>query len=168
MAEEKSSTNPVWRITRWLLPVYTDEVGGQRVLVYTSFPKAFYFYLVWLPGFLVLGLNQMEVMSDTAVVWWMFGFSLLAYLVIAEDTGPMGFAVMAASVTTFWVLFSNGFFDIFGAQKLKSAAEEQWQETRVKAREYHTSAEDYIREHPTKSILIAAGVGFLFGLIVRR
>ena len=119
MAEK--STNPVWRITRWLLPVYTDEVGGQRVLVYTSFPKAFYFYLIWLPGFLVLGLNQMEVLSDTAVVWWMFGFSLLTYLVIAEDTGPMGFAVLAASVTSFWVLFSGGFFDWLGAQQLKSA-----------------------------------------------
>ncbi len=119
MAEEKK--NSVWRITRWFLPIYTDEVGGQRVLVYTSFPKAFYFYLVWLPGFLVLGLNQMEVLSDTGVVWWMFGFSLLAYLVIAEDTGPMGFAVMAASVTSFWVLLSNGFFDFLGAQKLQAA-----------------------------------------------
>ena len=54
------------------------------------------------------------------------------------------------------------------AQQFREIAGEQWQETRVKAREVHTSTEDYIREHPTKSILVAAGVGFLFGLIVRR
>ena len=122
MADEKS-TNPVWRITRWLLPVYTDEVGGQRVLVYTSFPKAFYFYLVWLPGFLVLTLNHFGVMSDTSVVWSMFGFCVLAYLIIAEDTGPMGFAVLAATGTASWVLFANGAFDFLGAQNLKTALE---------------------------------------------
>ncbi len=120
MAEE-NRTSTVWRITRWLLPVYTDAIGGQRILVYTSFPKAFYFYLVWLPGFFVLGLNQVGMLSDTAVVWWMFGFCLLAYLVIAEDTGPMGFAMMITTVITFGVLFQNGFFDWLGAQKLKSA-----------------------------------------------
>jgi len=120
MAEEKKA-NPVWRITRWLLPVYTDDVGGQRVLVYTSFPKAFYFYLVWLPGFIVLGLNQMEILTDTGLVWWMFGFSLLAYLVIAEDTGPMGFAVMMTSFVAFWVLYSGGYFDFLGARHLEKA-----------------------------------------------
>lgn len=54
------------------------------------------------------------------------------------------------------------------AQRLKSAAEEQWEDTRVRAREAHSNAEDYIRDHPSKSILIAAGVGFVIGLIVRR
>ncbi|MDA0768129.1 MAG: hypothetical protein O3A92_15070, partial [Verrucomicrobia bacterium] len=54
------------------------------------------------------------------------------------------------------------------AQQIREVAGEQWQETRVKARAVHTNTEDYIREHPTKAILIAAGVGFLFGLIVRR
>lgn len=54
------------------------------------------------------------------------------------------------------------------AQQFRSAATEQWQDTRVKAKELHVSAEDYIRENPTKSVLGALGVGFLVGLILRR
>ena len=54
------------------------------------------------------------------------------------------------------------------AQQFKDVAGEQWEETRVKAREVHADFEEYIRQHPTKSVLIAAGVGFLLGLIVRR
>ncbi len=51
---------------------------------------------------------------------------------------------------------------------LRSAAEEQWQDTQVKARELHVSMEDSVRANPTKAVLIAAGVGFLAGLIIRR
>jgi ElaB/YqjD/DUF883 family membrane-anchored ribosome-binding protein len=47
-------------------------------------------------------------------------------------------------------------------------AEGGWEETRVKAREAHADLESYIRANPTKSILIAAGIGFLVGLVVRR
>ncbi len=54
------------------------------------------------------------------------------------------------------------------AQQLKENAAEQWEETRVKAKELHLTAEDYIRENPTKCVLSALGVGFLVGLIVRR
>ncbi|HJM64123.1 MAG: hypothetical protein CMN05_03395 [Roseibacillus sp.] len=54
------------------------------------------------------------------------------------------------------------------AAQFKDAAGEHWEETRVKAREVHADLEDYIRQHPTKSVLVAAGVGFLLGLIVRR
>ena len=54
------------------------------------------------------------------------------------------------------------------AQQLTAAANEQWQDTREKALELHDSLEDYVRKNPTKSILTAAGVGFLVGLIVRR
>ncbi|MEO7100765.1 MAG: DUF883 C-terminal domain-containing protein [Luteolibacter sp.] len=54
------------------------------------------------------------------------------------------------------------------AQHLKESATEQWQDTRVKAKEMHVTAEDYIRENPTKCVLSALGVGFLIGLIVRR
>ncbi|NNC89660.1 MAG: DUF883 family protein [Akkermansiaceae bacterium] len=54
------------------------------------------------------------------------------------------------------------------AQHLKEVAGEQWEGTRVKAREVHSDAEDYIRQHPTKAVLIAAGAGLLLGLIVRR
>jgi len=54
------------------------------------------------------------------------------------------------------------------ASQLKDSANEQWEHTRVKAKEYHTTAEDYIRENPTKSVLCAMGIGFLAGLVMRR
>jgi ElaB/YqjD/DUF883 family membrane-anchored ribosome-binding protein len=50
----------------------------------------------------------------------------------------------------------------------KEVAQQQWDETRVRAKEIHVTAEDYIRQNPTKSVLGAIGVGFLIGLIVRR
>ena len=54
------------------------------------------------------------------------------------------------------------------ATHFKESATEQWNDTRVKAQEMHVSAEDYIREHPTKCVLGAMGVGVLIGLIIRR
>ena len=54
------------------------------------------------------------------------------------------------------------------ASQLKDTAHEQWQDTRVKAKEMHVTAEDYIRQNPTKCVLSALGAGFLIGLIVRR
>lgn len=54
------------------------------------------------------------------------------------------------------------------AHHFKSTATEQWQDTQVKAKELHITAEDYIRQNPTKCVLSAIGVGFLIGLIVRR
>jgi ElaB/YqjD/DUF883 family membrane-anchored ribosome-binding protein len=51
---------------------------------------------------------------------------------------------------------------------LKEKASDQWQETRVKVSEYHNTAEDYIREHPTKCVVGALSLGFIIGLIVRR
>lgn len=54
------------------------------------------------------------------------------------------------------------------AQHLKESANCQWQDTRVKARELQVTAEDYIRQNPTKCVLSALGLGFLIGLIARR
>jgi ElaB/YqjD/DUF883 family membrane-anchored ribosome-binding protein len=54
------------------------------------------------------------------------------------------------------------------AAHFREVAQEQWYDTRDKAREVHTTAESYIREHPTKCVLGALGVGFLIGLIARR
>ncbi|HEX5789642.1 MAG TPA: hypothetical protein VFY13_00750 [Luteolibacter sp.] len=51
---------------------------------------------------------------------------------------------------------------------LKEVAGEQWDTTRAKAKEIHGTAEDYIREHPTRCVLAALGIGFLAGLIMRR
>ena len=54
------------------------------------------------------------------------------------------------------------------AEQLKHTATEQWDHTRVRAKELHGTAEDYIRQNPTKCVLGALGVGFLAGLIMRR
>jgi ElaB/YqjD/DUF883 family membrane-anchored ribosome-binding protein len=54
------------------------------------------------------------------------------------------------------------------AAHVKDVAHQQWDETRVRAREIHVTAEDYIRQNPTTAVLGALGVGFLIGLIVRR
>lgn len=54
------------------------------------------------------------------------------------------------------------------AQQVRESAQQQWDDTRVKAKEIQVTAEDYIRQNPTKAILGALGVGFLVGLITRR
>ena len=54
------------------------------------------------------------------------------------------------------------------AQHMKETANEQWQDTRVKAKELQVTAEDYIRQNPTKCVISALGLGFLIGLVVRR
>lgn len=54
------------------------------------------------------------------------------------------------------------------AHQAKESAQQQWDETSVKAKEIQVTAEDYIRQNPTKAILGALGVGFLVGLITRR
>ncbi len=108
-------------LLHWILPVYATETGGQRVLVYTSFPKAFYFYLVWLPGFVLLALNSLGVLPDTQVIWWMFGFGFVAYLVIAEDTSPLGFVILLLSFITFLVLFHGGYLAWAGVDGLVQA-----------------------------------------------
>ncbi|MDP4847456.1 MAG: hypothetical protein NWR51_09360 [Akkermansiaceae bacterium] len=54
------------------------------------------------------------------------------------------------------------------SQQAKENAQKQWDDTRVKAKEIHVTAEDYIRQNPTKAVLGALGVGFLIGLIARN
>lgn len=54
------------------------------------------------------------------------------------------------------------------AKQLRENACEQWDDTRVKAKEIHVTAEDYIRQNPTQCVLGAVGIGFLIGLLVRR
>jgi ElaB/YqjD/DUF883 family membrane-anchored ribosome-binding protein len=54
------------------------------------------------------------------------------------------------------------------AQHARETAQHQWEETRVKAKEIHVTAEDYIRQNPTKAVLGALGIGFLIGLIARN
>lgn len=54
------------------------------------------------------------------------------------------------------------------ADHLKESAQHQWEDTCDKAKEMQVTAEDYIRQNPTKAVLGAVGVGFLIGLITRR
>jgi ElaB/YqjD/DUF883 family membrane-anchored ribosome-binding protein len=54
------------------------------------------------------------------------------------------------------------------ATVVKQAATEKYEHTRAKAKDAHASSEDYVREHPTKCVLGAFGVGLLIGLLARR
>jgi len=54
------------------------------------------------------------------------------------------------------------------AHHLKETAADQWENTRETAKELQVTAEDYIRQNPTKCVLSALGLGFLIGLMVRR
>ena len=54
------------------------------------------------------------------------------------------------------------------AAHFREVAQEQWTDTRARAREVHSTAEDYVRQNPTKCVLGALGIGFLIGLIARR
>ena len=54
------------------------------------------------------------------------------------------------------------------AQHLKETATDQWENTRETAKDLQLTAEDYIRQNPTKCVISALGLGFLIGLIVRR
>lgn len=52
--------------------------------------------------------------------------------------------------------------------QLRESAAEYYQQGRERAMQWEQSVEDYVREQPMKSVLIAAGVGMLFGILWRR
>jgi len=54
------------------------------------------------------------------------------------------------------------------AHRLQESAADQWRDTRTITKEFHVTAEDYIRQNPTKCVVGALGLGILIGLIVRR
>ena len=53
-------------------------------------------------------------------------------------------------------------------ERLKTAAADRIRGGKERARQMHGSAEDYVRENPTKCVLGALGVGVVIGLIIRR
>jgi ElaB/YqjD/DUF883 family membrane-anchored ribosome-binding protein len=53
-------------------------------------------------------------------------------------------------------------------QQGREKAAEYYQQGREKAVEFEQNLEGYIREQPVKSVLIAAGVGLLLGILWRR
>ena len=54
------------------------------------------------------------------------------------------------------------------ADELRGQAEAAWGDAKVKARTYHEDGEQYVRENPTRALLMAIGAGFVLGLIVRK
>jgi ElaB/YqjD/DUF883 family membrane-anchored ribosome-binding protein len=54
------------------------------------------------------------------------------------------------------------------AAAIKQEAGVKIKQGKVKAKQLHTTAEDYVKENPTKSILGAVGIGVIIGLILRR
>jgi ElaB/YqjD/DUF883 family membrane-anchored ribosome-binding protein len=54
------------------------------------------------------------------------------------------------------------------ARELKERAGVLAGEWKEKAKHLHKDIEEYVREHPTKSVLVAVGVGFVLGLVFRR
>lgn len=54
------------------------------------------------------------------------------------------------------------------AQWLQDSAVEQWSHTCETGRDIQITAEDYIRQNPTKCMFGALGLGILIGLMVRR
>lgn len=54
------------------------------------------------------------------------------------------------------------------ASIVRQRASEGWDDTCDKAKEFHKSGEEYVKAHPTKSVLIALGVGVVLGALLRR
>jgi len=65
---------------------------------------------------------------------------------------------------------AQNFRDIAGerAVTFKQEAGVKFKQGAEKAKEFHHTAEDYIRENPTKAVLGALGAGVIIGLIMRR
>ena len=52
--------------------------------------------------------------------------------------------------------------------QLRQQANDYYQEGRERAREWEQGLEQYVQEKPIQSLLIAAGVGMLLGILWRR
>jgi ElaB/YqjD/DUF883 family membrane-anchored ribosome-binding protein len=53
-------------------------------------------------------------------------------------------------------------------ENIKETASEYYQAGRDKAAQWENQIEDYVREQPIKSLLMAAGVGILLGILWKR
>jgi ElaB/YqjD/DUF883 family membrane-anchored ribosome-binding protein len=54
------------------------------------------------------------------------------------------------------------------AENYKGRAQSAWSDATVKAHNFQSDAESYIRSYPLKSVGIAVGIGFVLGVIFRR
>ena len=53
-------------------------------------------------------------------------------------------------------------------EQASTICEEKGEVIRDKAKKFHEAGEEYVKEKPTQSVLIAMGVGLLIGLLIRR
>lgn len=53
-------------------------------------------------------------------------------------------------------------------ETLANLSDANWEEIKEQLDKLHSEAESYIRDNPTKSVLTAAGVGFVLGLLMKR
>ncbi len=53
-------------------------------------------------------------------------------------------------------------------EELRDQASEYYESGRERAKELEQTLEDYVQNQPVKSLLIAAGIGFLLGAIWKR
>jgi ElaB/YqjD/DUF883 family membrane-anchored ribosome-binding protein len=54
------------------------------------------------------------------------------------------------------------------AEEFRGRAEDAWGEAKITARSYQEDGEAYVRENPTRALLIGVAAGFMLGLIVRK
>ena len=54
------------------------------------------------------------------------------------------------------------------AREFSGVAGSAWTDARSKAKTWQTEGETYVRENPTKAILVALGLGFVVGLMFRK
>jgi ElaB/YqjD/DUF883 family membrane-anchored ribosome-binding protein len=54
------------------------------------------------------------------------------------------------------------------AQELRGAAETAWSDATSKTKSWRSKGEAYVRDNPTKAVLIALGFGLLLGLSLRK
>ena len=125
---KRAARRALFGLATWLIPIRraVDEDDGTLKLVYTSFPKSFYLYLIWLPGYISLALHGAELVEGTRLVWILFGSAALFYLVVAENFRLTEFFLFVALVTLAVLLYNFGIIDFAwlrnGIDKLRSVS----------------------------------------------
>ena len=54
------------------------------------------------------------------------------------------------------------------AQELRGVAQSAWSDTKSQAKSWQAEGEAYVRDNPTKAVLIPLGVGVLLGILFRK
>ena len=54
------------------------------------------------------------------------------------------------------------------AQELRDAAESTWSDASSQAKSWQAEGEAFVRDNPSKAVLIALGVGLLLGSLLRK